>query len=102
VFLTIEAGDRPLLLLVPECQVDRSPHIALLSNDACGLVYPIDELRVSSGGTGVILIAGGLVEMQVVCQLDEKIMLSKHKVTPEKLLGKRAAKGFSLGRKRLS
>ena len=102
VFLTIEAGDKPLLQLVPECQGDQTPHIAVLSNDGCGLVYPVDELRVLSGGAGVILIAGGLVEVQLICQLTDRITLGKHKVIPEKLLGKRAAKGVLLGRKRAS
>jgi hypothetical protein len=88
--------------LVPECQGDQTPHIAVLSNDGCGLVYPVDELRVLSGGAGVILIAGGLMEMQLICQLGERITLGKHKVIPEKLLGKRAAKGVLLGRKRVS
>jgi topoisomerase-4 subunit A len=100
VFLSMDVGDKPLLLPIPECQTGSLAHIALLSNEGCGLVYPVDEIRVLSGGAGVILIAGGLVEVQLVCLLSEKITLGKHKVVPEKLLGKRAGRGVLLGRRR--
>ena len=100
VFLSIDVGDKPLLLPVPECEAGSQAHIVLLSNEGYGLVYPVDDIRVLSGGAGVILIAGGLTEIHFVCQLSEKITLGKTRVIPEKLLGKRAARGVALTRKR--
>jgi hypothetical protein len=57
---------------------------------------------VLSSGAGVILIAGGLSELQFICQLNEKITLGKTRIQADKLLGTRATAGTQLGRKRSS
>jgi topoisomerase-4 subunit A len=100
--LNLDNDDKPRLHLIPDCPNNQPAHIALLSNNHCGLVYPVDDIRVLSSGAGVILIAGGLSELQFICQLNEKITLGKTRIQADKLLGTRATAGTQLGRKRSS
>jgi topoisomerase-4 subunit A len=97
--LTLDTGTTPLLLSLPVCDADAPLHLALLSRDGRGLVYPLAEVKSLSKGAGVMLMsAEGLAECRLLCHLREKIKLGKYSVVPEKLLGKRASKGSVLGR----
>ena len=98
--LTVDAGAQVFLQAVPACGVETEPYVLLLSTTLRGLAYPLSEVRVLAKGAGVTLIADGLVNMAIACQANDKVMLGKYSVTAEKVLGKRAAKGHELVKKR--
>lgn len=95
-----DVGEQPMLLALPNEQADKTTYLLLRSQANLGLAYPIDEVRVLSKGAGVILVAGGIADLAISQELQEKVALGQYSVTVEKLLGKRAAKGVALGRKR--
>lgn len=98
--LTVDAGAQVFLQAVPACSVETEPYLLLLSTTLRGLAYPLSEVRVLAKGAGVTLIADGLANMAIACQANDKVMLGKYSVTAEKVLGKRAAKGHELVKKR--
>ncbi|OZB86330.1 MAG: hypothetical protein B7Z48_05135 [Thiotrichales bacterium 12-47-6] len=95
-----DAKDKPMLVTVPACAAESAPHLLVLSLEGNGLAYPLSEVRVLAKGAGVTLIAGGIADVRCACDLNEKVVLGKYSVTADKLLGKRAAKGTPLARKR--
>lgn len=95
-----DATDRPLLYAITESTPEKPNYVMLLSKNNYGLAYPVSDIKVLTKGMGVALIAGGIQALTVTTNLNEKHTLGKYTVTAEKLLGKRAAKGVALGRKR--
>lgn len=99
-FFNIESGVMTHLVRVQACDADTLPHVVLLSQTQQALCYPLSEVRVLSGGAGVTLIANGLAQAEVVCDLEEKVLLARWKVMPNQFIGKRAGKGQTVQRKR--
>lgn len=95
-----DVKDKPMLVAVPACAAGSAPHLLVLSLEGNGLAYHLSEVRVLAKGAGVTLIAGGIADVRCACDLNEKVALGKYSVTADKLLGKRAAKGTPLARKR--